>query len=447
VTILRGFNTTMETNMPTHPEPVPAPPHRTVGGHSVRSLVAGAVGSAIEMFDWMIYTTFAIYFSEQFFTGGKTAALLSTFAVFAIGFIMRPLGGWVFGMFADRIGRRTVCVVTIAGIGGSSLIISILPTYSSIGIFAPILMTLLRMVQGFSFGGNYTGVTLFLAESAPPRRRGFYSSFQFSSSAVGMLVSSALAWTMTHYMSRGTLEAWGWRIPFAIGGCAGLATLWLRRHIAETSAFEKLQRQGAHQRRSLWYIWTHYPKLTLRFLGMIVLGAFGFYLFTSFLPVYAIHSAKAAPSDAFMAATITLIIFMVSQPLFGALSDRFGRRPQLIVFALGYLVLLYPAMMSVSANFWMILLIDCFGMLLYGLYSAIAPAIMVELFPTEVRSIGIGATYNLVVALLGGTAPYLMAAATAHGLTGWFLGYVCCFALFGLITYWKMPETAGIDLQ
>jgi len=412
------------------------------------SILAGTIGNIVESFDWMIYTAFSIYFGKQFFpSDNTTATLLSTFAVFAVGFAMRPLGGWAVGAISDRFGRRGGMMLTIMAMAGSSLLIALLPTYSSIGILAPILLTLLRMLQGLSVGGEYNASTLFIAESAPAKRRGYFTSFQFASVAVGMLMSSGLLWAMTHYMSRSTIEAWGWRIPFFIGGCGALIGLWMRRSIAETSAFKKLKHEGGIQRRSLWWVWTHHPKPVLRLVGVTVLGAFSFYLFASFMPVYAIHHAGAQPADAFAASTITIAIFMVAQPFFGALSDRIGRRPQLIVFALGYLLFLYPVMHSIGPSFWSMLLVGCFGMLLFGLNSAIAPAVMAELFPTEVRGMGIGAAYNLVVALLGGTTPYLLTILEAHHHEDWFIGYVCVGALIGLITFWRMPETVGIELK
>jgi MFS transporter, MHS family, alpha-ketoglutarate permease len=414
----------------------------------VSSIVAGTIGNAVEAFDWMIYTAFAIYFGKQFFpSDNSTVTLLSAFAVFAVGFAMRPLGGWAMGAFSDRFGRRSGLMLTILAMAGSSLIIAFLPTYSSIGILAPILLTSLRMLQGLSVGGEYSAATLFLAESAPPKRRGFFTSFQFGSVAVGMLLSSAMSWAMAHYMSRDALEAWGWRVPFFIGGCGALVGFWMRRHVAETASFEQLKREGRVNPRSLWWTWSHHPKAVLRLVGITVLGAFSFYLFVSFMPVYAIRHAGAHPEDAFAASTVTIAIFMITQPLFGALSDRIGRRPQLIVFALGYLLFLYPVIRSIGPSFGSMLLVECFGMLLYGLYTAIAPAVMAELFPTEVRGVGIGAAYNLVVALLGGTTPYLMTAAQTHQREGWFIAYVCVGALIGLVTFWRMPETVGIELK
>jgi MHS family alpha-ketoglutarate permease-like MFS transporter len=420
---------------------------KTVNQHPVWSLIVATIGNALEAFDFSIYATFVVYFDKQFFPAQNvTAAQLAAFAVFALGFAARPLGGWAFGALADHIGRRASLMIGITLMGCASLVIAILPTYASAGLLAPVLLTTVRLLQGLSFGGEYAAATVFLAEAAPPKQRGFYASFQFCSFAAGILVASSLALVMTHLATRETLEAWGWRIPFAIGGICALVGLWMRMHMTETEAFEKLRASGA-PKRSLWWTWTHHPREVARFLGVTVLGAFGFYLFTTFMPAYAIRHVGATPSTTYAATTVTIAIFMLSQPLFGALSDRIGRRPQLIVFALGYLLLLYPVMKSVGPSFMSILLVELFGMLLYGLYSSIAPAIMAEIFPTEVRSIGIGATYNIVVAVLGGTTPYLMTLAAAHQREGWFIAYVCVGALIGLITYWRMPETAGIKIH
>lgn len=420
----------------------------TADSRTSRSIVAGTIGNAVEAFDWMIYTTFAVYFAKQFFPAdNETATLLSAFVVFAIGFAARPLGGWALGAFADRVGRRSGLMLGIMAMAGSSLVIAVLPTYAHIGLAAPILMALMRMLQGLSVGGEYATATLFLAESAPAGERGYYGSFQFFSVAAGMLAASALAMVMTNTMTREMIEAWGWRIPFALGGCSALVGVWMRRRMEETPAFEKLRREGRVQRRSLWWTWVHYPKAVLRLVGVTVLGAFSFYLFVSFMPVNAIHHAGATPSIAFAASTVAIALFMVAQPIFGALSDRIGRRPQLILFALGYLLFLYPVVMSIGPGFVSMLLVESFGLLLYGLYTAIAPAVMVELFPTEVRGVGIGANYNLVVAVLGGTTPFLMTSAEAHHHAGWFLAYVCVGALIGLITFWTMPETAGSEIS
>ena len=414
---------------------------------TARLLIAGSVGNTLEWFDWLVYTGFAIFFTKQFFPAdNETTSLLSTFAVFAVGFSMRPIGGWLTGIFGDRYGRRAALALTIGMMGGSSLLIGFLPTFHQVGLAAPIALTILRMLQGLSAGGEYGASAAYMAESAPPARRGFYASFMYVGVASGLLLASAFTWAMTHFVSTATLEAWGWRIPFILGGCASIFGGWLRSGVRETDAFIALRARGI-KRRSLLWIWRNHRPQVLRLLGIAALGAPSFYLFVSYVPIYAIRHAGAVPSVAFGAATAGIAVFLVSQPFFGMLSDRIGRRAPLIAFALLHVLFLYPVMMSIGANFTSVFLVECFGLLSYGLYSAIAPTIMAEVFTTEVRVTSIGTIYNLVVALIGGTTPYLMTWFEARHQEGWFIGYVIFWALISLVTYVLMPETRGIRLD
>lgn len=413
-----------------------------------RPIIAGSIGNTIEWFDWSIYTAFALYFGPQFFpSNSETAALLATFGVFAVGFGMRPVGGLLIGLFNDRVGRRAALTLTILMMALPSLLIGLLPTYASIGVAAPILMVLARMVQGVSVGGEYGAAATFLAESAPPSRRGFYSGFMFFSIALGLLFASALAWMLTSMLSKEQMIDYGWRIPFLIGSLGSFIGLWLRRSVAEPQAFKKQQASGGPLRHPLRTLWREHPQALRRMVGISLLGAFAFYLFVSYIPVHAIRTSGATPAVAYAASTLALAIFMVSQPLFGMFSDRFGRRPQLIVFALGYLVLLYPVVSMIDASFTTILAVELFGLLFYGLYSAIAPAVKAELFSTDVRALGIGLPYNLVVAIFGGTTPYLMTWLQSLGHGDWFLFYVSGAALVTLIAFWRMPETNGQSLR
>ncbi|WP_313517163.1 MFS transporter [Pseudomonas sp.] len=414
-----------------------------------RPIIAGSIGNTIEWFDWSIYTAFALYFGHQFFpSDDETTSLLATFGVFAVGFGMRPVGGLVIGLFNDRVGRRAALNLTILLMAIPSLLIGLLPTYASIGLAAPILMVLARMVQGLSVGGEYGAAATFLAESAPAERRGFYSGFLFCSIAAGLLAASGLAWLLTNVMSKEQLTDYGWRIPFLLGSLGSFAGFWIRRGVAEPEVFRKNQALGhvrpAHPLRTLW---REHPQAVKRLVGISLLGAFAFYLFVSYIPVHAIRSVGAVPSVSYAASTVALAIFMLSQPLFGAMSDRLGRRPQLIVFALGYALLLYPVVSSIGSSFWSILLVELFGLLFYGLYSSIAPAIKSELFPTDVRALGIGLPYNLVVAIFGGTTPYLMTWLQSRGHESWFLFYVSAAALVSLVAFLRMPETRGKPLN
>jgi MHS family alpha-ketoglutarate permease-like MFS transporter len=269
----------------------------------------------------------------------------------------------------------------------------------------------------------------------------------FFSIALGLLFASALAWLLTSVLSKEQMFDYGWRIPFLIGSLGSFVGLWLRRTVAEPEAFVRQKANSAPLRHPLRTLWRDHPEALKRMVGISLLGAFGFYLFVSYIPVHAIRTSGATPAVAYAASTLALAIFMISQPLFGMLSDRWGRRPQLIIFALGYLLLLYPVVSLIDASFTTILVVELFGLLFYGLYSSIAPAVKAELFSTDVRALGIGLPYNLVVAIFGGTTPYLMTWLQSQGHGDWFLFYVSAAALVSLIAFWRMPETCGKSLR
>ncbi|MCH1878691.1 MFS transporter [Alcaligenes ammonioxydans] len=429
----------LRPSAPTGVDPVPV--------SRVRTIVAGSVGNAVEWFDWTIYASFAIFFSSQFFPeGNETTALLASFGIFAVGFFMRPIGGWLLGIFSDRYGRKAALGLTILMMAGGSLIIAVTPTYAAIGLAAPLLLTLARLLQGLSLGGEYASATTFLTEMAPPHRRGFYSSFVFFSAAVGILAASAVGWVLTTWLTRAEMAAWGWRIPFLLGALGGVVGLWIRRSIPETEAFSESKKAGV-EKQPLRTLLREYPREVLRIIGFSVLTTFAFYIFVAYVPTYAIRHVQADPKVAFAANTVALIVFMVVQPLFGALSDRIGRKPQLIVFAAGYLFFFYPLMSTLGPSFGSILLVELFGLVLYAMYTSIGPAIMSEQFPTSVRAVGIGAPYNLMVALLGGTTPYLLTWLQSNGLERWFFYYVLAGAVITLVTFIRMPETVGQKLR
>ncbi|QBH20951.1 MFS transporter [Alcaligenes faecalis] len=429
----------LRPSAPTGVDPVPV--------SRVRTIVAGSVGNAVEWFDWTIYASFAIFFSSQFFPeGNETTALLASFGIFAVGFFMRPIGGWLLGIFSDRYGRKAALGLTILMMAGGSLIIAVTPTYAAIGLAAPLLLTLARLLQGLSLGGEYASATTFLTEMAPPHRRGFYSSFVFFSAAVGILAASAVGWVLTTWLTRAEMAAWGWRIPFLLGALGGVVGLWIRRSIPETEAFSESKKAGV-EKQPLRTLLREYPREVLRIIGFSVLTTFAFYIFVAYVPTYAIRHVQADPKVAFAANTVALIVFMVVQPLFGALSDRIGRKPQLIVFAAGYLFFFYPLMSTLGPSFGSILLVELFGLVLYAMYTSIGPAIMSEQFSTSVRAVGIGAPYNLMVALLGGTTPYLLTWLQSNGLERWFFYYVLAGALITLVTFIRMPETVGQKLR
>ncbi|HEY1610866.1 MAG TPA: MFS transporter [Paraburkholderia sp.] len=416
---------------------------------TVRSVIAGTIGNALESFDWSVYSSFAIFFGRHFFPAGDNAAsTLSALAVFAVGFAMRPIGGWAIGTLSDLLGRRIALAVSISMMSGSSLAIAILPTYETIGIAAPALLVFFRLVQGLSVGGEYAAAMTFVAESAPPSRRGFLSSFVFFSTALGVLGASALGWVLTRVLPQAAMASYGWRIPFLLGSVGALVGFWIRRGVDETDAFREMRaRRSATGFRQSFALLRDQRATLVKIVGMSLLGAVVFYLFTGYIPVYAVQRAGARPVDAYAASTIGLVVFTLMLPLFGYLSDRIGRRPQLIVFALGFVLFAYPIVAATGASMGSILIVELLGLLLYGLYSSIAPAVMAELLPTEVRGVGIGTVYNSVAALLGGTTPYLMLWLQSRHREQWFLGYVCVLAVISLLSFWSIPETRGRTLR
>jgi MHS family alpha-ketoglutarate permease-like MFS transporter len=416
--------------------------HRPSVRQVLRTRIAGCVGHAIEWFDFSIYANFAIFFGPQLFPSiDQRSALLAAFGVYALGFVMRPAGGWLLGIVADRYGRRTALTISITLMALGSLLMALVPSYAVIGLAAPAVATLARLLQGLSVGGEFAAACSFLAETSPPNRRGLHGSFLFFGTGLGLIAASGITWILTQSLTHDQMASFGWRIPFVIGALSGLFGYWLRRQVEETEAFRHNAARGATRNGSLKLLFTQYARQTWTLIGTSLLGAFAFYLFIVYVPVYAIHRSGAVPAVAYAASTLSLIAFTVVQPVFGMLSDRFGRRPQLIVMAAAYTLFLYPVVLSVGSTFWSIARVEVFGMVLYALYTSIAPAIMAELFGAEIRSLGIGVPFNLVVALLGGTTPYLMTWLQGRHQENLFLIYVCVGSAGSLVTYLLMKET------
>lgn len=417
-------------------------------GVSIRAVVAASIGNAVEWFDWTIYATFAIFFAPSFFPASdETAALLSVFGIFAVGFFMRPLGGWVLGVFADRYGRRTALAVTIVMMSLGSLLVAVLPTYEAIGIAAPVLLTLARLVQGLSAGGEFGSASTFLAESAPPERRAFVCSFFYLGIAGGLLLASGIGTVLAAVLSDDQMHSWGWRVPFLVGALGALVGLLLRRRVPETAAFTKVREDARRVRRPLVTMVTRHPVSVLRVVGFTLLGTLAFYLFVSVFPGYVVQSTGADKSTAFLANTIGLAVFLVAQPVFGRLADRIGRRPQLLAFSVGTGVFVVPLAHVVNDAFPVILAVQVVGLLLIAPYTAVAPALYAEQFPTEVRTVGIGAPYNVTVALFGGTAPYLLTWLSARGLGDLFFWYLVVAAAVSTVAFLTMRETRAVSLD
>lgn len=411
--------------------------------HPVRQLLAASVGNAVEWYDWYAYTFLATYIADQVFpksADNSLVPLLSTFAVFAVGFFMRPVGGLLMGAVADRHGRRAALTVTILLMGGSSLLVGLTPTYAAVGVLAPVVLVLARLLQGLSVGGEFAASTTFLVESAGPGRRGLFSSFQYVSTSIGQLIASGLAALLVSVLAEGQMDGWGWRVPFLAGALLSLVGFWIRQGAQET-------RTERHERPGLFDALRHHPRQSLLICGITAGGTLAYYTWTSYLPTYAELNTDIDKSQALLAGTISLAFFALLQPVGGLLSDRFGRKPLLLFFGLGFAVLSVPLLHTLTGSFGSLLLTQCAGMVLLTGFTSISAAVNAEVFPARVRAAGIGFPYSLTVALFGGTAPYMGTWFKEIGHSGLFPWYVAVLCLVSSAVYLRLPESAHRELD
>ncbi|WP_353940234.1 MFS transporter [Streptomyces sp. HUAS MG91] len=411
--------------------------------HPLRQLLAASVGNAVEWYDWYAYTFLATYIADQVFpksADNSLVPLLSTFAVFAVGFFMRPVGGLLMGAVADRRGRRAALTVTILLMGGSSLLVGITPTYAAAGVLAPVVLVLARLLQGLSVGGEFAASTTFLVESAGPGRRGLFSSFQYVSTSIGQLIASGIAALLVSVLAEGQMDGWGWRVPFLAGALLSLVGFWIRQGAQET-------RTERHERPGLFDALRHHPRESLLICGITAGGTLAYYTWTSYLPTYAELNTDIDKSQALLAGTISLAFFALLQPVGGLLSDRFGRKPLLLFFGLGFALLSVPLLHTLTGSFGSLLLTQCAGMVLLTGFTSISAAVNAEVFPARVRAAGIGFPYSLTVALFGGTAPYMGTWFKEIGHSGLFPWYVAVLCLVSSAVYLRLPESAHRELD
>lgn len=412
----------------------------------LRQLLAASVGNAVEWYDWYAYTFLATHIARQVFpshTGDSLVPLLSTFAVFAVGFFMRPVGGLLMGAIADRRGRRTALTVTILLMGGSSLLVGLTPSYAAVGVLSPVVLVAARLLQGLSVGGEFAASTTFLVESAGPGRRGLFSSFQYVSTTIGQLAASGLAALLVALLSEDAMNGWGWRVPFLLGALLSLAGFWIRRGAEETLA----GRPATAPRPGLFDALRHHPRASLRIAGITAGGTLAYYTWTSYLPTYAELETGIAKRDALLAGTLSLAFFALLQPVGGLLSDRFGRKPLLLFFGLGFALLVVPLLRALDGSFLTLLLVQGAGMVLLTGFTSVSAAVNAEVFPARVRAAGIGFPYSLTVALFGGTAPYIGTLLQELGRPGLFPWYVAALCLCSSAVYLRLPERAHEPLD
>jgi len=388
-------------------------------------------------------TAFSIYFATQIFPkGNEAAALLSTFATFALAFFFRPLGGYLLGRFADLKGRRTAMLLTIVLMSGGSVLIGLLPTFDQVGWLSPVLLVLARIAQGMALGGEVSNASAYLAEIAPADRRGRYSSFFYISTGAAVLIASLLGFALSRNLDKAAMASYGWRVPFLVGGVLGLIGLWLRRELKETEQFEDNRAKAESVRNPLLTTLREHPKAVGQLIGVTLLSTLSFYTFFSALTPFAVKTKGAGDIDVFLALSIGTLVFIALQYPLGWAADRYGRKPQLLVWSAAMALFVVPLSTLVEPGLANLVVVFCVGLGLYTAMTSIAPAIMSELFPTELRGLGIGAWYNLTVALFGGTAPLVI---QAVGGTVFFW-YVAVAAVITFLVVLSLPETKGAEL-
>ncbi len=414
-----------------------------------RAVVAAAVGNGVEWFDFAVYGFLATYIGANFFPNeDPTVQLLSTFAVFAAAFFMRPLGGLVFGPLGDRIGRQKVLATVILIMSGSTFLIAFLPSFEQIGVLAPILLVVLRCLQGFSAGGEYGGGATFLAEYAPDGRRGFIVSFLVWSVIIGFLLGSATATALSSVLPEAAMNDWGWRIPFFLAGPLGLIGLYIRLRLEDTPDFRELEETGEVAGSPLKETIAQNWVPILQIAGLVVIHNVGFYTVFTYLPTYFSSDLGFSSTASFASITIAGIVALVLIPPLGALSDRVGRKPLLFASSVLFALLTYPLFMLMNTgNLAAAIAAHVALAVIEALFVCSSLAAGAELFATRVRYGGFSIGYNFSVAIFGGTAPYVatfLVSRTGNPLSPAF--YVILGALITLLTLLTMRETARSPL-
>lgn len=420
-----------DLNLPGEPGAEVARERPALGNRArIKAIMAGSAGSLIEWYDFYVYAFTALYFAPAFFpSGDRTAQLLNVAGVYAAGFFTRPLGAWFFGRYADRHGRKTGMIHCVLMMGTGSLLIGALPTHATIGVFAPILLLLARLVQGFSTGGQYGAAATYLAEMPAEGSRGFFASFQYVTLIAGQLGALLTLLVLQTVFAEEEIRAWAWRLPFLLGSLFAVCILFLQRAMRETLP------TGTHDRRagSLHELARH-PRSLFIVIVISSAGALVLYTFSTYMQKFLVNTTGLSIRTASIVMTSAMLLFMVVQPFMGALSDRIGRRNNLTLFgglmALAAVPLL--TLMARATNPVHAFLLVSAALLILSLYSSVSGLFKSELFPSHIRALGVGLPHNIATAVMGGTAEFLALLAKREGHESWFYWYVAAIALLAL---------------
>jgi MHS family alpha-ketoglutarate permease-like MFS transporter len=411
--------------------------------HRLKSILGGSAGNLVEWFDWYVYSAFGLYFAPVFFPkGNSTAQLMSVAAVFAVGFLMRPIGAWVMGIYADRHGRKSGLTLSVTLMCAGSFLIAITPGFATIGWVAPALLILARLMQGLSVGGEYGASAVYLSEMAGKSRRGFFSSFQYVTLIAGQLLALGVLLLLQSTLSVGQLDAWGWRIPFAIGGVLALVVFRIRRGLLETESYQNAKADGT-PKSSGWLLFSKYPREAFTVLLLTAGGTLAFYAYTTYMQKFLVNTSGFSRESATLIMTAALALYAAFQPAAGALSDRIGRKPLMVGFGIAGVLFTVPifTVLETATDPYL-----AFGLVVGSLfivtgYTAINAVVKAELFPAHVRALGVALPYALANTMFGGTAEYVALWLKNEGMERGFYWYVTAMIGVSLIVYLRMKDT------
>jgi MFS transporter, MHS family, alpha-ketoglutarate permease len=418
---------------------VEAPDHR----HRLRNIIGGSAGNMVEWYDWYVYAAFTLYFAPVFFPAEERLSQLGWAAlIFWAGFLMRPIGAWIMGVYADQRGRKAGLTLSVSLMCFGSLLIACAPTYGQFGALAPFTLLVARLIQGLSLGGEYGSSATYLSEVAGRKHRGFYSSFQYVTLISGQLTASAILLLLQFTMSEQDLERWGWRIPFFVGAVLALVVFYIRRRLTETASFHNAKAAGAPKSGG-WRLVREHPKEALLVVALTAGGTLAFYAYTIYLPKFLVTTSGFDRQTAAQISTAAILLFMCLQPAVGALSDQIGRKPVMSAFGILGVILTVPVFTMLERVADPLLAFALMMVLLVAIsgYSAINAVVKAELFPTHIRALGVALPYALANAIFGGSAEWVALKLKDWGVERSFYWYVTGMIAVSLVVYLRMRDT------